>query len=223
MPFLPMPTIVLAAASLAVAATALAHPDTEVADGVWEVRGIASGSYRVPAFESDDHLVVLDAALSNAVTRQVRAQIRQHIGSAKPVRYLVLSHVHGNHSGGIATWADAGATLVVNPGDQPFVEPMLAARSVFAPPVVAGPTGAQPKLWPVHDELTLSGSTSAERRHLLVRRVSGSPHAAQMLVLQAGELLTQADLHSDLAPFNPTSAHFVAWLTQDAPAGHRNQ
>lgn len=187
-----------------------------VADGVWEVRGIASGSYRVPVFEADDHLVVFDAPLSGAVTRQVQAQIRQHLDTAKPVRYLVLSHFHGDHSGGAAAWAESGATLVVNPGDVPFVQQMLAARSVFAPPVLPGSTRAQPKLLLVQEELVLPASGPSERPPMHVRRVSGSPHAAQMLVLQSGSVLAQADLHSDLTPFNATSAHFAAWLAQHA-------
>lgn len=199
------------------------RPDTtglttvRVAEGAWEVRGIASGTYRVPVFEASDHLVVFDAPLSNAVTRQVQAQIRQHIGSDKPVRYVVLSHFHGDHSGGLGAWADLGATLVLNPGDVPFVEQMLAARSVFAPPVLPGPTRPQPQMLVAYQDLTLPGSSQPAHPPLRVLRVTGSPHAAQMLVLQAGTMLAQADLHSELSPFNATSAHFVDWLATHAP------
>jgi hypothetical protein len=72
------------------------RPDTaglstlRVGEGAWEVRGIASGTYRVPVFEASDHLVVFDAPLSNAVTRQVQAQIRQHIGKRSINRVVAL-------------------------------------------------------------------------------------------------------------------------------------
>lgn len=180
----------------------------KIAEGVWELRGIAGGNYRVPVFEASDHLVVFDAPLNSAVTRQLQAQLRRHL-PGKPVRHVVLSHFHVDHAGGLPAWVEAGANVLLNPGDRPFVEQLLAARSLFTPT----PGNATARLQTVTHDLTLADSG------LQVRRVQGSPHVAEMLVLwhPASGTLAQADLFSTLTPFNPTYAHFAQWLERHAP------
>ena len=194
----------------------------KVADGLWEVRGIGGGTYRVPVLEAPEYLVVFDAPLANAVSRQVMAQIRQHIG-AKPVRYVVLSHFHGDHSGGLQAWAEAGATLLVSPGDRAYVEQLLSVRSVLALPVTAAAAGPKPVLQTIDADQDLPLSSPPGTAPMRVQRFLGSPHVADMLVVYHGASgsLLQADLFSALTPFNATYAHFAQWVASHPLAPQR--
>jgi Metallo-beta-lactamase superfamily len=177
-----------------------------VAPGLWEVRGIAGGTYRTPVIEADDQLVVYDAPLSSAVTRQVIALLRSRFPN-KAVGTVVLSHFHTDHSGGLPAYADLGATLVVTPGDRAFVERLLAARSVLLPPVSASNTPRPSRLQVVESEAVLPGNAKAIR-------LRGSPHVAELLLVvhTPSSSLLEADLYSTLTPFNATSAFFADWL-----------
>ncbi len=62
----------------------------ELAEGVWALS--AEGDPNVGAVEGEDFLVCFEALATPAAARPWLARIREH--TAKPVRYLVLSHYH---------------------------------------------------------------------------------------------------------------------------------
>jgi glyoxylase-like metal-dependent hydrolase (beta-lactamase superfamily II) len=43
----------------------------------------------------------------------------------KPIRYVTVSHFHGDHAGGVPTFARLGATLVTTPGTEPYFRRLL--------------------------------------------------------------------------------------------------
>lgn len=80
----------------------------KVAEGVWTAepeRGANIGWFLV-----SEGVVAVDAGSDAAVARAALAQIEATAG--KPVRYLVLTHAHGDHAGGIPVFAAAGAQIV---------------------------------------------------------------------------------------------------------------
>jgi len=95
--------------------SAFAQPDTvtKVADRVWmregDLRG--KGHCNNAVIEMKDYLVVVDANFPNGA-EALMADIKRL--SPKPVKYVLLTHHHGDHAYGSAVWTRAGATTVAH-------------------------------------------------------------------------------------------------------------
>ena len=75
-----------------------------------------------------DHLVVFDAPYGEKQSRWVdRAAKAKYPG--KPIKYLVLTHHHMDHTGGMRTYVAEGATIVVPEGSEGGCSPRSHGRS----------------------------------------------------------------------------------------------
>ncbi len=162
----------------------------ELAPGVMHVTGITHNSLLV---EMSDHLVLVDASTPFAVRSEaVLAEIERRYPT-KPIRYVVVSHFHNDHSGGVRHFvAGGGATVVVGAPSAPFYERALASPHTVHPDRLA----EQPvpvAIQAVEERATLADAA----RTLEVRRVR-TAHADDMLVvyLPGEKLLFNADLFS---------------------------
>ena len=81
----------------------------KLADGVHKVAG---GSHATIVIEMRDHLVAVEGPLYEARTAPVIKSIRERF-PAKPIRYVIPTHHHLDHSGGIRAFMAEGATIVV--------------------------------------------------------------------------------------------------------------
>ena len=162
----------------------------ELAPGVMHVTGITHNSLLV---EMSDHLVLVDASTPFAVRSQaVLAEIERRYPT-KPIRYVVVSHFHNDHSGGVRHFvAGGGATVVVGAPSAPFYERALAGPHTVHPDRLAEQPVAV-AIQAVEDRAVLADAT----RTIEVRRVR-TVHANDMLVvyLPAEKLLFNADLFS---------------------------
>ncbi len=82
----------------------------EVGDGVYQVLG---SSHHNLIIELDDGLVVVDAPLYPSRSEAVLEALTERWPN-KPVRHLILSHHHYDHSGGLATYAAAGIPITMH-------------------------------------------------------------------------------------------------------------
>jgi glyoxylase-like metal-dependent hydrolase (beta-lactamase superfamily II) len=186
-----------------------------LAPGVHLLRNVSNTtgqwSYNVLAVEFADHLLVAEAPLSSAVSEDLLARLRQ-AAPGKPVRYVVQSHHHSDHLGGIRAYVAEGATLVLTPTAAPLVERIAAAHPTMSPDRLA----RRPRP-PVIETLPARGSRTFKdaTQEAVVFDVGPNPHAAQMLAvwLPAHGVLYQADLVNDGEyQVNATTRSFAAWL-----------
>ena len=89
----------------------------KIADGVWLLHGGASSAL----IEFRDFLAVVDAPLDETRSLAVIAEAKRLV-PGKPIRYVVNTHHHFDHSGGLRTYVAEGATVITHEGNKAFYE-----------------------------------------------------------------------------------------------------
>ena len=191
-----------------------ANPYTRVssqkaADGVWYVTG---GSHHSVVIEMKDHLIVVEGPLNDERALAVIGEARTLVPN-KPIKYLVVSHHHFDHSGGVRAFAGEGATLVTHEVSRPFFERVVAAPATVDPDHLAK-AGRKAAVEGVRDRHVLTdGSRTVEIRH-----ITGILHAGDMLMvyLPKEKFLIEADAYTppavNVAPMSPPSSFTVSLL-----------
>ena len=89
---------------------------TKLADGVWLIGG---GSHNSMAVEFRDFVAVVEAPLNEERSLAVINEVTRIIPN-KPIRYVVNTHHHFDHSGGLRTYLAMGTTIVTHPANRDF-------------------------------------------------------------------------------------------------------
>jgi glyoxylase-like metal-dependent hydrolase (beta-lactamase superfamily II) len=89
----------------------------KMAEGVYLLGGGPANSYMV---EFRDFVAVFEAPLSEARSLAVIEQIAR-VAPGKPIRYVIVSHPHFDHIGGLRTYNHIGATAIVHMLNLPFI------------------------------------------------------------------------------------------------------
>ena len=113
-------------------------------NGIFYLMG---GSHHSVAVEFADHIAVIEAPQSEARSLAVIREVRKAVGR-KPIRYLINTHHHFDHSGGLRTYVEAGATIVTHDVNKAFYERVLrptAPRTLEARSPRAREEGAGPQ------------------------------------------------------------------------------
>jgi len=90
----------------------------KLADGIYWLKGF---QWHSVAVEQGDHIVMIDAPLDEDRSLAVIAKTKELIPN-KPITYLINTHAHFDHAGGVRTYAAQGATIVAHPIAQAFYE-----------------------------------------------------------------------------------------------------
>jgi glyoxylase-like metal-dependent hydrolase (beta-lactamase superfamily II) len=158
----------------------------KVADGVWFIAG---GSHNSVAIEIKDYVILVEAPLTDGRTLPVIEQVKK-LAPGKPIRYVVNSHAHFDHSGGLRAAVAEGATIVTQEQNKAYLERAFATRSTIAPDALEK-SGRKARIMSVGEKTVLrDGSRSVELYH-----VADSHHtdAFLMAYLPKEKLLIEAD------------------------------
>jgi glyoxylase-like metal-dependent hydrolase (beta-lactamase superfamily II) len=191
---------------------------TQIAGRVYEVSGLAGGTYQTPFVVMDDFVVAYEAPLGVPQTRQVIAEIRKVAGD-KPIRYAVVSHFHADHAGGVGAYVEAGATILSAPENETVLKTYARSNR----PQFQGQDG------PI-DGLEMRFEAVPERGFEIVDGKGGvltvvdfpqNSHVERMLALydSADGVFMGADHHIDAVRWNKTFERTVGWVRSHKDVG----
>ena len=159
-----------------------------LAEGVWMIPGYAKSV----AIEFRDHIVVVEAPETEARSIAVMAAIRQVIPN-KPIRYVINTHSHFDHLGGLRTYAAEGATIITHRDNVPYFQQMWAGPRTLDPDRLAM-SGRTPVLEGVLGNRVMTDGA----RSLVIYHYAGNMHNPGMLMvyLPREKILIEADSFS---------------------------
>lgn len=170
-----------------------------LADGVYYLRG---GSHHSLLIDQSDHLVVVEGPQSEARGQAVINKAKELVPN-KPIRYVINTHVHFDHSGGLRPFVAEGATVVTHEVARPFYEAAWANPRTLNPDSMTK-SGKAAMFEIVSDKLVLTDG----KRPIEIYAVQNSGHADGFLMvyLPNEKILTEADAWSPMAPDAPPPA-----------------
>jgi gluconolactonase len=151
--------------------------------------------------EQSDHLVVIEAPQHEARSLAVIEKARE-LARGKPIRYVVNTHAHFDHSGGLRTYVDEGAIVVTHATNRPFYEQAWSAPRTVSPDRLAR-SGKTPQFETFTGRHVLAGEHPIE-----IHPIAGNGHndAFALVYLPAQRLLVEADAYTPAAPNTPPPA-----------------
>ena len=188
----------------------------KAADGVWYVTG---GTHHSVVIEMQDHIVVVEGPLNDDRALAVIKEARTLVPN-KPIKYLIVSHHHFDHSGGVRAFAGEGATLITHDASRPYFEKIVAAPATVLPDHLAK-SRKKAAVEGVRDRRVLTDGT----RTVEIRQIAGIQHADDMLMvyLPKEKFLIQADAYTppapNAAPMSPPSPFSVSLAENIAKQG----
>lgn len=178
--------------NVATAAPAITVTVNKLADGVLYLTG---GTHHSVAIEQKDHVVLVEAPQSEARAQAVIDKVKETI-PGKPIRYLVNSHAHFDHSGGVRTLVAEGATIVTHQGNVAYYRKAWAApRTLNKDRLAQAPQAAK------FQGFTGKHVLSDGKRQIEVYPIAGNTHndAFALVYLPAEKILIEGDAYTPLA------------------------
>jgi glyoxylase-like metal-dependent hydrolase (beta-lactamase superfamily II) len=170
-----------------------------LATGIYYVKG---GSHHSVAIDQADHIVVVEAPQDEARSVAVIAKVKETIPN-KPIRYIVNSHAHFDHSGGLRTYVAEGATVVTHALNKPYYEKAWAAPRTLNPDRLS--KAGKPATF---ETFTDRHVLTDRQRAIEIYRIAGNGHndAFAMVFLPAEQILIEVDAWAPLVPNAPVPA-----------------
>ncbi len=173
----------------------------KIADGVWFLAG---GTHNSVLVEFKDYVAVVEAPLNEARSSAVIEEVKKLVPN-KPIKYLVNTHHHFDHSGGVRTYVAEGATIITNAGNKAFYEAAWKAPRTLDPDKLAQ-SPKKATFITYKDKYVLTDGT----RSLELYRIMGDNHNEFMSFgyLPKEKILIEADDYTPGPPPVPIAAAF---------------
>jgi glyoxylase-like metal-dependent hydrolase (beta-lactamase superfamily II) len=164
-----------------------------VAEGIYYLRG---GSHHSVAVEMRDHIVIVEGPLAEERSLSVIAKAKE-LMPQKPVRFVINTHHHWDHSGGLRPYVDEGATIVTHEINRAFYEKAWAAPRTLNPDRLA-----QSKKKATFQTVGNLGRLTDGKRTIAVYPISGNNHNAGILMVYLPEekILIEGDAFTPPPP-----------------------
>jgi len=183
---------------------ALTVTSEKLGDGLYRLT-TGPGSYDSVIVEFKDHIMMLEAGQSEARGLAYIAKAKELIPN-KPIRYVMNTHPHSDHTGGLPPLVAEGAIIITQKNNQAFLEKALnTPRTLLNDTLAKNPKKA--KVEAVMEKKVYSDGT----RTVELYHVAPVPHSNGLLIayIPKEKILFQGDF-SLPAPGQPGNDHVKA-------------
>lgn len=159
-----------------------------------------TGGYRSVAVEMKDHIVLIEAPQSEMTTSNIIAEVKKAIPN-KPIKYVVNTHTHADHSGGLRAAVAEGATVITHESNKGLYEKWFSNSRTLLMPDKLSQSEKKPKFEYMGEKKVLKDSMNTiELYHL-----NGVAHAEDMIIAYLPKIKTvvEADAFNAPAPNAP--------------------
>jgi glyoxylase-like metal-dependent hydrolase (beta-lactamase superfamily II) len=136
-----------------------ALPSETLADGVY----LLKAAYGSLAVDFKDYIVVIEAPMSEERGVAVIAETKRLIPN-KPIRYIVNTHTHFDHSSGLRPFVAEGATVITHEVNRPFLEKVFTTPHTLNPDTLSAAKKA-PKFETMTDKKVLTDGNHVIELH----------------------------------------------------------
>jgi glyoxylase-like metal-dependent hydrolase (beta-lactamase superfamily II) len=172
----------------------------KLGDGIWYLTG---GTHHSVVLEFSDYVAVIEAPLNEERSVAVIAEVKR-LTPNKPIRYLINTHHHFDHSGGLRTYVAEGAAIITHESNKAFYETTFNAPHTLNPDRQARAKKRAKILTMSAKHVLTDGARTVELHH-----IQGNPHNTGIVMawLPKEKLLVEVDVYSPLAsPTTPPPA-----------------
>lgn len=170
----------------------------KMADGVWFLAG---GTHNSVLVEFPDYAVMIESPLNDARAAAILDEAKKLIPE-KPIKYLINTHNHFDHAGGVRYFVAEGATVITQQANKPFYEQAWKAPRTLEPDRLSeNPKKASFITFKDKYVLTDAG------RSLEIYHLEGDSHNADISIvyLPKEKILVEADDFTPAAPNAPST------------------
>ena len=160
----------------------------KIADGVWFLAG---GTHHSVLAEFSDHVVVIEAPLDESRSNAVIAEVHRLV-PAKPIKYVVNTHNHFDHLGGVRTFAAEGITIIAPAANVDYYHKAFLLPHTLNPDKLSQ-SGKQATIEGVQTKRVLTDGTQTVE--LYVVPLKGHSDAMIIAYLPKDKLLVEADAY----------------------------
>lgn len=179
----------------------------DLGGGFW----LITGGYGAVVADYKDYIVVIEGPSNDMRAEQIIAEAKRLVPN-KPIRYVINTHTHFDHAGGLRAFVAEGVTIVTYQTNKNYYEKIFKDAHTLVPDKLSQ-MNPQPKvkIETVGEKKIISdGEHSIELYH-----VDGSTHSNNMLMayLPKQKVLIEADEFNVGAANAPTPAQINPYQT----------
>ena len=183
----------------------------KLGDGLWWLGG---GSHHSVVVEYPTYITVIESPLNDERALAVIAEAKKLVPN-KPIKYLVNTHNHFDHLGGVRAFVPEGATIITNAMNKAYYEKVFNAPHALAPDRLSqNPKKAT--FITVKDKYVLSDGG----QEIDIIHIENDNHNAGMLMvyIPKEKVLVEADDFTPPAPNGPAPAPRAVNFTKNLNA-----
>ena len=168
----------------------------KISEGVFYLTG---GTHHSLAIDQTDHITIIEAPLNEERSLAVIAKAKELIPN-KPIKYLINTHAHFDHAGGLRTFVDEGASIVTLKANKPYYEKVWATAHSIHPDRLEASKKA-PNFVALTDKCVLAD----EKHPIEIHSIANNGHndAFVLAYLPNDKVLIEADAYTPLAANAP--------------------